>query len=206
MSMARVVITAVVLEGRPKSAVARDYGVSRRWVQVLVARYLAGGEAAFEPRSRRPHTSPRRTSRATEDAIVALRKELTEAGYDAGAETIAWHLRQQAGSAPSVATIWHRPPRPDTTALLDPRPRRHLAHPSSQRRRRNRPPILTCLPHRPAHLGRHRPPAVNPHRNIPRSSRLLQLPREPKHVNGTAVLAWLLVLLAWRRGSSLIAT
>jgi transposase InsO family protein len=106
MSMARVVIMAVVLEGRPKSAVARDYGVSRRWVQILVARYLAEGEAAFEPRSRRPRASPQRTSQATEDTIVALRKNLTEAGLDAGAETIAWHLRQQAGSAPSAATIW----------------------------------------------------------------------------------------------------
>ena len=104
--MARVVITAVVLEGRSKSAVARDYGVSRRWVQILVARYLAEGEAAFGPRSRRPHTSPRRTSQVTEDAIVAWRKELAEAGHDAGAETIAWHLRQRAGSAPAVATIW----------------------------------------------------------------------------------------------------
>jgi transposase InsO family protein len=106
MSMARVVITAVVLEGRSRSVVARDYGVSRRWVQILVARYLAEGEAAFEPRSRRPHSSPRRTSQAAEDAIVALRKSLAEAGHDAGAETIAWHLRQQAGCAPSVATIW----------------------------------------------------------------------------------------------------
>src|SRR5262245_49818645 len=84
MSMARVVIMAVVLEGRAKSEVARDYGVSRRWVQVLVARYLAEGEAAFEPRSRRPHTSPRRTSQAVEDAIVALHKNLAEAGHDAG--------------------------------------------------------------------------------------------------------------------------
>lgn len=106
MSMARVVVTAVVLEGRPKSVVAREYGVSRRWVQVLVGRYLAEGEAAFAPRSRRPHTSPRKAAQATEDAIVALRQDLTEAGHDAGAETIAWHLRQQAGSAPSVATIW----------------------------------------------------------------------------------------------------
>jgi transposase InsO family protein len=106
MSMARVVITAVVVEGRPKSVVAREYGVSRRWVQVLVGRYMAEGEAAFAARSRRPHTSPRKTAQATEDAIVALRKDLTEAGHDAGAETIAWHLRQQAGSAPSVATIW----------------------------------------------------------------------------------------------------
>jgi len=104
--MARVVITAVVAEGRSKSAVARDYGVSRRWVQILVARYLAEGEAAFEPRSRRPHTSPRQTGQPVQDAIVDWRKRLTEAGHDAGAETIAWHLRQQADSAPSVATIW----------------------------------------------------------------------------------------------------
>lgn len=106
MSMARVVITAVVLEGRSKSEVARDYGVSRRWVQTLVARYRAEGEAAFEPRSRRPHSNPRQTSEQVEDAIVALRKQLLEAGHDAGAETIAFHLRQQSGSAPSVATIW----------------------------------------------------------------------------------------------------
>ena len=106
MSMARVVITAVVLEGRSKSAVARDYGVSRRWVQILVARYLAEAEAAFEPRSRRPRSSPQRTSQAVEDAVVALRKDLAEAGHDAGAETIAWHLREQEGWSPSVSTIW----------------------------------------------------------------------------------------------------
>ena len=39
-------IAAVGLEGRSKSEVARDYGVSRRWVQALVARYLIEGEAA----------------------------------------------------------------------------------------------------------------------------------------------------------------
>src|ERR1700730_16123354 len=106
MSMARVVITAVVAEGRSKSAVARDYGVSRRWVQTLAARYLAEGHSAFEPRSRRPHSSPRQTSQAVEDAIVALRKHLAEAGHDAGAETIAWHLRRESGSAPSPAAVW----------------------------------------------------------------------------------------------------
>ena len=106
MSMARVVITAVVLEGRSKSEVARDYGVSRRWVQKLVARYGEEGDAAFEPHSRRPKTNPRRIGEDVEDAIVALRKQLTEAGHDAGADTIAWHLQQQAGSAPSTATIW----------------------------------------------------------------------------------------------------
>ncbi len=106
MSMARVVITAVVLEGRSKSEVARDYGVSRRWVQRLVARYLLEGEAAFEPHSRRPHSNPRRIGEDTEEAIIGLRKSLVEAGHDAGAETIAWHLRSQTGLSPSVATIW----------------------------------------------------------------------------------------------------
>jgi transposase InsO family protein len=107
MSMARVVITAVVLEGRSKSEVARDYGVSRVWVQRLVKRYLAEGETAFEPRSRRPHHNPRRVvDEQLEDRIVELRKQLTEAGLDAGAETIGWHLRQRGQRCPSVATIW----------------------------------------------------------------------------------------------------
>jgi transposase InsO family protein len=75
-------------------------------VQRLVARYHAEGEAVFEPRSRRPHSNPRRISQDLEDAVVALRKQLTESGHDAGAETIAWHLREQTGAAPSVATIW----------------------------------------------------------------------------------------------------
>jgi transposase InsO family protein len=107
MSMARVVITAVVVEGRSKSEVARDYGVSRLWVRTLVNRYLAEGEVAFEPRSRRPHTNPRRVVTPTvEESIVALRKELTDAGHDAGAETIAWHLSDRGLPCPSVATIW----------------------------------------------------------------------------------------------------
>lgn len=108
MSMARVVITAVVVEGRSKSEVARTYGVSRRWVQTLVARYGIEGEAAFEPHSRRPHHHPARFGQDIEDAVVALRKQLTDQGLDAGAETIAWHLRHAGPNqlVPSTATIW----------------------------------------------------------------------------------------------------
>lgn len=106
MSMARVVIMSVLVEGRTKSEVARECGLSRRWVQKLVARYQLEGEAAFEPRSKRPHSNPRRIGDSVEDAIVALRKQLSEAGHDAGAETIAWHLREHSGGAPSAATIW----------------------------------------------------------------------------------------------------
>ena len=58
MGMPQLIVTAVLVEGRSKSEVARDYGVSRRWVITLVQRYLAEGDAGLRPRSRRPHHSP----------------------------------------------------------------------------------------------------------------------------------------------------
>jgi hypothetical protein len=67
MSKARLIITAVVVEGRPKSEVARDYEVSRYWVQQLVKRWYAEGEAAYQPRSRRPRHSPHAVPAAVED-------------------------------------------------------------------------------------------------------------------------------------------
>jgi len=76
MSKARLVITAVVTEGRSQGEVARAYGVSQGWVSRLVARYRAEGEAAFEPRSRRPKTSPRAIPHDVADLIIQLRKEL----------------------------------------------------------------------------------------------------------------------------------
>ncbi|MDP9021010.1 MAG: DDE-type integrase/transposase/recombinase, partial [Actinomycetota bacterium] len=104
--MARLVVTAVLVEGRNKSEVARDYGVSRRWVITLVQRFLAEGEAALVPHSRRPIHSPQRASDAVENEIVVLRKELDQLGHDSGAQTIAFHLEQRLGASPSVATIW----------------------------------------------------------------------------------------------------
>jgi transposase len=58
MSLAELVILSVKVEGRTKSKVARDYKISRYWVQQLVARYDAEGGSAFQPRSRRPHRNP----------------------------------------------------------------------------------------------------------------------------------------------------
>jgi transposase InsO family protein len=106
MSLARLVVTAVRVEGRTKAEVSRDYGVSPRWVYEICRRFDAEGEAGLEPRSRRPKTVPNRTPEALEDEIVALRKELADQGLDGGAHTIAYHLSRRQGSAPSVATIW----------------------------------------------------------------------------------------------------
>jgi transposase len=107
MSLARLVITAVKVEGRSKSEVAREYGMSRVWVQKLVHRYEREGPAAFEARSRRPQRSPTAVDPAVEDQIVRLRKELGKQGLDAGAATIAAHLRTAGvDPVPATSTIW----------------------------------------------------------------------------------------------------
>ena len=105
MSKARLVITAVVVENRPVSEVARTYGVARSWVYALLARYRAEGELAFEPRSRRPRTAPSAISDQTVDLIIALRKDLAGQGLDAGPHTICWHLQHHHGIRVSAATV-----------------------------------------------------------------------------------------------------
>jgi transposase InsO family protein len=84
---------------------ARAYGVSQGWVSRLVARYRAEGEAAFEPRSRRPKTSPAAIGDATADLIVRLRKELAGQGLDADPDTICWHLRHHHQVSVAPATV-----------------------------------------------------------------------------------------------------
>ena len=106
MSKARLVITAVVVEGRPVAQVAADYGVSRQWIYKLLARYRVEGEEAFEPHSRRPHNQPTAIPVATVELIIKLRRGLTRQGLDAGAHTIAWHLTEQHQLTASPATIW----------------------------------------------------------------------------------------------------
>ena len=106
MSLGRLVVAAVQVEGRTKSEVARSYGISRRWVHELIRRYEAEGEAGLEPRSRRPLGNSRRTPLEVEEEIVRLRKELTDEGLDGGAHTIAYHLMKHRGEAPAPSTIW----------------------------------------------------------------------------------------------------
>ena len=105
MSKARLVITAVVEGGMTQAEAVRTYGVSKGWVSKLLARYRAEGEAAFEPKSRRPKSSPTAVPAAVVDLIVRLRKDLEGAGLDAGPHTIAWHLEHHHGVTVSAATI-----------------------------------------------------------------------------------------------------
>src|SRR5215510_10537136 len=91
MSKARLVIPAVITEGQSQGEVARAYGVSQGWVSRLVARYRAEGEAAFEPRSRRPKTSPQAISDQAVELIIKLRKDLAVPARGADRHTISAH-------------------------------------------------------------------------------------------------------------------
>lgn len=107
MSKARLVVTAITVENRPVGEVAADYGVSRSWAYELLARYRTEGQAAFAPRSRRPHRTPTATAADIVEKVLRLRKQLSEAGHDAGADTICWRLRHDHHIGLSRATV-HR--------------------------------------------------------------------------------------------------
>jgi transposase InsO family protein len=106
-SKARLVITAITLENRSVVEVCTAYGVSRSWAYELLARYRTEGEAAFEPRSRRPKNTPKSTPPAVASLILLIREQLSEKGLDGGADTIGWHLRHHHQVTVSRATI-HR--------------------------------------------------------------------------------------------------
>lgn len=106
MGLGRYVVDAVVLEGRSPSELAKSHHLSRSWIYELVARYRAGGYAALEPRSRRPRSCAHQVPPRVQNAVLRLRHELSDAGHDAGAQTIAHHLARRVAKVPSVATIW----------------------------------------------------------------------------------------------------
>lgn len=121
MSIARLIITAVILEGRTQADVARSYGVSPGWVSKLLTRYRHEGEAAFSPRSRRPHTTPNQLPTSTVELIHTLRQQLHNQGMDAGAHTIAWHLKHHHHLTVSHSTIWRTL---DRAGMITPEPKK----------------------------------------------------------------------------------
>ena len=110
MDLAGYVINAVLVEGRSVKEVCESHDISRSWLYELIGRYRELGDDGLRPQSKRPRSSPTRVAPGIEDEIVALRKQLTDLGVDAGAHTIHYHLqlryRRRRRAVPSVATIW----------------------------------------------------------------------------------------------------
>ncbi len=121
MSKHRVIVLKIIAGQLTVTEAATEYGISRRQLHRLLARYREDGIDAVEPRSRRPHSNPATTPKGVRDQIIALRRQLTAAGHDAGPITIAWHLEQEGHRPPSTSTIrriLH------TNGLITPEPRK----------------------------------------------------------------------------------
>lgn len=89
-----------------------DHGVSTWFFYDLRRRFARDGDPALEPRGRAPKRTANKMDPALEDLIVSLRKDLTEAGKDAGPATI-WNILSDRATAgvgpervPSEAGIW----------------------------------------------------------------------------------------------------
>src|SRR5689334_13206617 len=104
MSLRRLVVE-VDVDSLNVAQFCRDHAISTWFFWDLRRRYAAEGEVALEPRSRAPKRVANKTPVAIEDLVVAKRKELDDAGLDAGPATIRFHLRRVKG-VPSEATIW----------------------------------------------------------------------------------------------------
>ena len=101
----RVIVLAVVEGGLTVADAAERFGVSPRWIYVLLARYRAEGLDGLEARSRRPHSSPTRIPETVRDQILVLRDALEAEGLDAGGESIRDRLPTDP-PPPSASTIW----------------------------------------------------------------------------------------------------
>ena len=120
MSKNRVIVEAV-LAGQSHGAVALQYGISKVWVGKLVARWRLGGWDAVEKQSTRPKSNPHASDEDTIARVIGWRRQLSEAGLDAGPHSIAAHLTRAGHRAPSVTTIWRILTRAE---LITPEPRK----------------------------------------------------------------------------------
>jgi len=95
----KVFAERVMSHERSKSALCREYGISRKTGYKWLARYKAG--ETMSDRSRAPHRSPRKTGKATEEAILTIRREHPALG----AKKIKRLLENRGESAPAYSTI-----------------------------------------------------------------------------------------------------
>lgn len=105
MSKMRVIVLSITEQGLSKKQAAQKYGVTIRWIDILLKRHQQGGIEAVQPKSRKPHSNSKAITQTQTEAIKQMRYELETQGLDAGPHSIHWHLTTQGINPPSTATI-----------------------------------------------------------------------------------------------------
>ena len=103
MSQRQEFVTLAQADGVNMSELCRRFGISRKTGYKWLRRYRAGGVLALQDRSPRPRRSPRRTSPAIEQRVVALRQAHPTKGSHVLARMLA-DRGDQAVPAKSTST------------------------------------------------------------------------------------------------------
>jgi putative transposase len=95
------------LAGDPIEDICRDLACSKSWLYKWRDRYLATDLSWSAARSRRPRTTPTKTSQRIAQIVVARRQTLAQHGKDCGAVSIQQAFAQQGiEPVPSQRTIY----------------------------------------------------------------------------------------------------
>src|SRR5499433_2366884 len=95
------------LAGDPIEDICRELACSKSWLYKWRDRYLATDPSWSAALSRRPRTTPTKTSQRIAQVVVALRQTLAQHGKGCGAASIQQALEQQGiEPIPSQRTIY----------------------------------------------------------------------------------------------------
>lgn len=94
--------------GESVTAFCERVGVTRETFYKYRRRYLQDGLEGLLPLSRRPHSSPSRTSEEVAAAVLAKRHQLLHEGHYAGAVSIHYWMRREDGPQPPSPRTIHR--------------------------------------------------------------------------------------------------
>ena len=84
----------------------QSLGKGKTWFFKWLKRSKFEGNNWAKSRSRKPHHIPKKVEVTMEQAVIETRKYLEEKLYaQIGAFNISWHLKQEGGTPPSLATI-----------------------------------------------------------------------------------------------------
>ena len=105
MSVRRLIVE-VNVDGLNVREFCQQHGVSTWFFYDLRRRWRRDGDAVLEPQSRAPKRVWNKTASDVEDAAVAIRKRLRDAGLDYGPEEVAAELATVVASCPAPATVY----------------------------------------------------------------------------------------------------